>query len=202
MSARLPRPCDGVAVVIPALHGAANLPGCLRAMLTAALCAPVPVTTVVVLAAADDAGAKLAGQYGPDVHFVRVDAPNTGAARAAGFVYARTLSRDDHCWYATTDADTRVDPGWLVRQLGLGADVVAGSGLGFSARAYWRVGGFRPLAFGDDLNLLSRFETAGYTVARENELSVVASVRTRGRAPHGFARYPGQRGRSAAGDCA
>jgi glycosyltransferase involved in cell wall biosynthesis len=235
------RAYEGVAVVIPAHNERAKLPACLRAVLTAALCAPIPVAIVVVLDASDDGSAKLAGQYGPDVHFVRVDARNVGAARAIGFGYARSLfAADDECWYATTDADSRVDPGWLVHQLGLGADMVLGvvrvadwrhhspaladrferayeagapdgddrhehvhgANMGFSARAYWRVGGFRALASGEDVDLVERFEAAGYTLHRDTELSVITSARTQARAPHGFAHYLGQLERSAAGDCA
>lgn len=239
MSARAPRPYDRAAVVIPAHNERAKLPGCLRAALTAALCAPIPVAIVVVLDASDDDSARLAGRYGPDVHFVRVEARNVGAARAAGFGYARSLfGHHDECWYATTDADSRVDPGWLVHQLGLGADMVLGvvrvadwrhhpadvadrfarayeagppdgrhehvhgANMGFSARAYWRVGGFRTLSSGEDVDLVERFEAAGYAVQRDTELSVITSARTRARAPHGFAHYLKQLGRSAAGDCA
>ena len=54
-------------------------------------CLPVPVLTVVVLDACDDGSDRLAGQFGPDVHFVSVEAGNVGAARAAGFEYARSL---------------------------------------------------------------------------------------------------------------
>jgi glycosyltransferase involved in cell wall biosynthesis len=219
MSAPVSRAYDGAAVVVPAHNERAKLPACLRAVLTAALCAPIPVVIVVVLDACDDDSAALAGEYGPDVHFVRVDARNVGAARAVGFGYARSLFCDDEeCWYATTDADSRVDPGWLVGQLGFGADMVLGvvrvagwcrhfagvhgANMGFSARAYWRVGGFRALTSGEDVDLVERFEDAGYAVHRNAELSVITSARTRARAPHGFAHYLRQLGRSAAGDCA
>jgi glycosyltransferase involved in cell wall biosynthesis len=244
MSAPACRTYDRAAVVIPAHNERAKLPACLRAVLTAALCAPVPVVIVVVLDATDDDSAALAGQYGPDVHFVRVDAGNVGAARAVGFGYARSLFGDDlgdtECWYATTDADSRVDPGWLVHQLGLGADMVLGvvrvadwrercagvadrfaqdyaagmpdqdgdhehvhgANMGFSARAYWRVGGFRARSSGEDVELVERFAAAGYAIHRDTELSVITSARTRARAPHGFAHYLGQLGESVAGDCA
>ncbi|BBZ37989.1 glycosyltransferase [Mycobacterium conspicuum] len=213
---------DRAAVVIPARNERASLPACLRAVLTAALCVPIPVTVVVVLDASDDSSAKLAGQYGPDVHFVSIEAGNVGTARAVGFGYARSLCGDDaKCWYATTDADSRVDPNWLVHQLGLGADMVLGvvrvadweqrslavadryvrdyradphahvhgANMGFSSRAYWRVGGFRALASGEDVDLVERFEAAGYRVHRDAELSVTTSARIQSRAPHGFADY-------------
>ncbi|WP_297730452.1 glycosyltransferase [Mycobacterium sp.] len=239
MSAPVFRACrayDRAAVVVPAHNEGAKLPACLRAALTAALCAPIPVAIVVVLDASDDDSAKLAGEYGPDIHFVQVDAHNVGAARAVGFGYARSLFADgDDCWYATTDGDSRVDPGWLVHQLELGADMVLGlvrvadwrhrspevadrfdeayqagapgrdghvhgANMGFSARAYWRVGGFRALASGEDVDLAERFEAAGYTIHRDAESSVITSARTHARAPHGFAHYLGQLERSPAGD--
>jgi glycosyltransferase involved in cell wall biosynthesis len=225
---------DQVAVVIPAANQRSSLPGCLRATLTAALCVPIPVVIVVVLDASDDGSAELAGQYGPDVHFVSVEVRNVGAARAVGFGYARSLyGHVAECWYATTDADSRVDPGWLVRQLEVGADMVLGvvrvtnwrrhsevvadryecayqaedepihgANMGFSARAYWRVGGFRSLPSGEDVDLVTRFEAAGYHVHRETELSVITSARAPSRAPRGFARRLGEPGRTATGGSA
>jgi glycosyltransferase involved in cell wall biosynthesis len=189
---------DQVAVVIPACNERSSLPGCLRATLTAALCVPIPVVIVVVLDASDDGSAELAGQYGPDVHFISVDVRDVGAARAVGFGYARSLyGHGAECWYATTDAHRRVDPGWLVRQLEVGADMVLGvehihgANMGFSARAYWRVGGFRSLSSGADVDLVTRFEAAGYHVHRDTELSVITSARAQSRAPRWFARRLG-----------
>lgn len=239
MSAAAPR-YDAAVVVIPARNERAKLPSCLRAVLSAALCAPIPVTIVVVLDDCDDGSADLAGEYGPDVHFISVDAHNVGAARAVGFAYAHSLSSDpSECWYATTDADSQVDPDWLVHQLALGTEMVLGvvrvtdwqqhdadvadrylrsyagppgqdgdhehihgANMGFSARAYWRVGGFRNLACGEDVDLVERFEAAGYGIHRDTELSVITSARTQARAPQGFAHHLRQLGRSAAGDCA
>jgi len=234
MSAPAIRAYDQVAVVIPACNERANLPACLRAALTAALCVSIPVVIVVVLDASNDGSADLAGQFGPDVHFISVDARNVGAARAAGFGYARSLyGQGTECWYATTDADSKVDPGWLVHQLEVGADMVLGvvrvtdwlhhsndvteryeqaykaqdehihgANMGFSARAYWRVGGFRTLPSGEDVDLVRRFEGAGYWVHRDTELSVITSARDRARAPHGFAHRLGQLGQAAAGGSA
>ncbi|WP_369829410.1 glycosyltransferase family 2 protein [Mycobacterium sp. E2462] len=231
-------------MVIPAHNERGKLPACLRAVLTAALCAPLPVTIVVVLDACDDGSVDLAGEYGPDVHFISVDARNVGTARAVGFGYARSVLgdgvREARCWYATTDADSRVDPGWLVHQIAVGADMVLGvvrvtdwrqhpaavadryqrgyeaalgssgadhehvhgANMGFNARAYWRVGGFRSLATGEDLDLVERFEAANYSIHRDTDLSVITSARTQARAPFGFAHHLRQLGRSAAGDCA
>jgi glycosyltransferase involved in cell wall biosynthesis len=240
MSSPPPRSYYRAAVVIPAHNERAHLPACLRSMLTAALCVPIPVAIVVVLDASDDGSTKLAGRYGPDVHFVSIDARNVGTARAVGFGYARSLyGHDAECWYATTDADSRVDPGWLVHQLEVGADMVLGvvrvadwrprsaelvdrfvraydagpvapegrhehihgANMGFSARAYWRLGGFRTLTSGEDVDLVTRFEAAGYCIHRDAELSVTTSARIRSRAPGGFAHYLNRLGRPA-GDCA
>ena len=241
MSAPPLRTYDRAIVVVPAHNEQASLPACLRAVVTAALCVPIPFAVVVVLDATDDDSAQLAGQYGPDVHFVSVDARNVGAARAVGFGYARSLcDHDTECWYATTDADSRVDPGWLAHQLELGTDMVLGvvrvadwhcrsadladrhaqaydaspphqdgrhehihgANMGFSARAYWRVGGFRTLPSGEDVELVARFEAAGYCIHYDAELSVTTSARVQSRAPHGFACHLNQLGRSTAGDCA
>jgi glycosyltransferase involved in cell wall biosynthesis len=127
-------------VVIPAHNESARLPDCLKAVVTAvAACSSMTVLTVVVLDACDDASADLAGRFGSDVHFIQVDARNVGASRAAGFSYARSSAGMDstdesRTWYATTDADSRVDPDWLIRQTASGADMV----LGVVRIANWR----------------------------------------------------------------
>lgn len=218
---------DQAIVVIPAHNEVGLLPRCLRAVTTAAACWPMPVLTVVVLDSCDDGSAELAGQFGHDVHFVNVEAGNVGASRAAGFAYARSLSNHvdpSRAWYATTDADSRVDPDWLLRQTAADADMVLGvvrvadwrhhpaavvqhylhayesdarvghshshihgANMGFRADSYWRLGGFRPLATGEDVELVKRFETAGYRIRRDPTLSVTTSARRNGRAPGGFA---------------
>jgi glycosyltransferase involved in cell wall biosynthesis len=122
---------DRAVVVIPAHNEADHLPLSVKAVLTAAACLPLPVVIVVVLDGCDDGSAALAGQFGSDVHFVTIDARNVGAARAAGFSYARTLCEqalldDSRIWYATTDADSVVDPDWLLRQTDADTDMVLG----------------------------------------------------------------------------
>jgi glycosyltransferase involved in cell wall biosynthesis len=207
-------------------------------MVTAAICAPVHVTVVVVLDASDDGSAQLSGCYGPDVHFVSIEACNVGAARAAGFRYARALCGDDApCWYATTDADSRVDPDWLVRQLRHDTDMVLGlvrvadwgahpsevmdrylraygprsdadhihvhgANMGFNARAYWAVGGFRRLPTGEDVELVTRFEARDYLIRRDAARSVITSARTQARAPRGFAHHLHTLSGASTGDCA
>ena len=122
---------DRAVVVIHAHNEAGHLPSSVKAVLTAAARLPLPVTVIVVLDGCDDGSAALAGQFGSDVHFVAINACNVGAARAVGFSYARTQSEqgaldDSRIWYATTDADTVVDPDWLLRQTGAGTDMVLG----------------------------------------------------------------------------
>ncbi|WP_406816679.1 glycosyltransferase [Mycobacterium sp. M23085] len=192
----MPSRYDAAAVVIPVHNELAQLPRCLRAVLTAALCAPIPVKIVVVLDGCDDGSDELAGEYGPDVHFIKVDVHHLGTARAVGFNYARSLFRDDHkVWFATTDADSRVDSRWLVHQLRSGADV------GFEAPAYRHVGGFRTLPTGEKADLVERFEPAGHRIHRHTELSVIPPARTGARTLNGVDHLR-QLGRSAAGDCA
>jgi glycosyltransferase involved in cell wall biosynthesis len=117
------------AVVVPAHNERDHLPSCLRAITTASVCLPVPVLTVVVLDSTDDGSDQLVGQYGPDVHFVAIQAGNVGAARAAGFEYARTAGGDidpARTWYATTDADSVVPADWLLRMTEADADMTLG----------------------------------------------------------------------------
>ena len=216
---------DRVVVVVPAHNELEHLPRCLRALTTAALCLPVPVFMVVVLDACDDGSEHLAGQFGPDVHFVSVDAGNVGAARAAGFEYARNHCADaaERTWYATTDADSVVSAQWLLRMTSVDAEMVLGvvripvwrhftaevarrylhayhsegpghnhihgANMGFRADAYWRVGGFRALPTGEDVELVERFEAAGMRIHRDAKLWVATSDRRQGRAPGGFAQH-------------
>src|ERR1700677_676168 len=53
-------------------------------------------------------------------------------------------------------------------------------------------GGFRSLSSGEDVDLVARFEAAGYCIHRDAELSVATSARTQARAPHGFADHLSQ----------
>ena len=120
---------DQVVVVVPAHNELAHLPQCLRALTTAALCLPMPVLTVVVLDASDDGSERLAGQFGPDVHFISVDAGNVGAARAAGFEYARNRCADVEPSAPGTPPPTRTawsTPIGLLRMTSADADMVLG----------------------------------------------------------------------------
>jgi len=219
-------PIEQAVVVVPAHNELDHLPDCLHALTTAALCLPVPVMIVVVLDASDDGSDGLAGRFGPDAHFVSVEAGNVGAARAAGFEYARSTCATadlNRTWYATTDADSAVSADWLLRMIDADADMVLGvvrvpnwrhfpaevsrrylrgyhskghghnhihgANMGFRADAYWHVGGFRALATGEDVELVSRFESEGMRIHRDACLSVATSDRREGRAPGGFASH-------------
>ena len=215
-------------IVVPAHNECPALPACLTAISIAAERAGIPVSVVVVLDSCDDGSSALADRFGPDVHFVEIDAHNVGTARAAGFSFARDhgLTGPD-VWYATTDADSKVDSNWLVRQLTAQADLVLGvvrianwrqipinavrryirayhakihpgrvahdhihgANMGFTADAYWHVGGFDALPSGEDVDLVKRFELAGYRIRRDTRLSVATSARQIGRAPAGFAAH-------------
>jgi glycosyltransferase involved in cell wall biosynthesis len=119
----------GVVVVVPAHNESAVLSRCVQAIRSAAAGVAVPVSLVVVLDACDDDSVCLAERFGPDVHVVQIDERNVGAARAAGFRYARSALAGvgQRSWYATTDADTEVCSDWLLRQLSADADVVLGA---------------------------------------------------------------------------
>lgn len=222
-------------VVVPACNESSVLSRCLQAIRTAAAGVAVPVSVVVVLDACDDESASFAGRFGSDVHFLEVDERNVGAARAAGFRYARSVLESDgeRIWYATTDADTEVGSDWLLRQLGTDVDMVLGvvrvgqwrhhgkevaaryqarytadaprrrhvhgANMGFSADAYWRVGGFAALASGEDVDLVERFRAAGCHVLWDDELSVATSDRRHGRAPGGFADHLAELSREVSG---
>jgi glycosyltransferase involved in cell wall biosynthesis len=66
---------------------------------------------------------------------------------------------------------------------------IHGANMGFRADAYWRVGGFRALVTGEDVDLVQRFEAADMRIHRDVRLSVTTSARQVGRAPGGFAHH-------------
>ena len=121
-------PIGQAVVVIPAHNEGRHLPRCIDSVLAAAERLPAPVLTVCVLDACSDRSRRLIARF-DDIHVVAIDARNVGAARAVGFGYARALcdaADESRVWYATTDADSRVDPDWLVRQTSAAADMVLG----------------------------------------------------------------------------
>jgi glycosyltransferase involved in cell wall biosynthesis len=117
-----------VGVVVPAHNEERLLADCLHALQAAAHLAAVPVTLLVVLDDCSDASPDRCRQLG--VHTLTINARNVGVARAAGFQALIGEEADPAgIWLASTDADTRVEPSWLRRQVDLargGADVVLG----------------------------------------------------------------------------
>jgi glycosyltransferase involved in cell wall biosynthesis len=117
-------------VVVPAHNEIEHLPRTLSALIAAAMHTSMRVLIVVVLDACADGSERLAERFGPNVHFISTDAGNVGAARAAGFEYARTVCADvepARTWFATTDADTTVGSRWLSRMTDTHADMVLGT---------------------------------------------------------------------------
>ncbi|NWJ71995.1 glycosyltransferase family 2 protein [Pseudonocardia sp. ICBG1122] len=118
-------------------------------------------------------------------------------------------------WLLGTDADGTVAPGWVAAHLALaaaGADAVAGgvvldvpglprppgepappdypvygANLGVRGDAWAAVGGFPPLACGEDHGLVARLRAGGYRVVAGAPATVRTSARTRGRARGGLA---------------
>jgi hypothetical protein len=80
---------------------------------------------------------------------------------------------------------------WLARHhLRDGHPHVHGANLGIRASAYLALGGWQPLATGEDADLAQRAAAAGYlSISRTAAIPVVTSVRRAGRAPRGFSNY-------------
>lgn len=105
-------------VVIPAHNEQDLLPSCLTAIRLAAGQLAVPVHLVVAADACTDRTAAVARACGADV--VELSARCVGAARRAGVRHVLRATRHVDpaaVWIATTDADTRVPPWWLRRQI-------------------------------------------------------------------------------------
>ncbi|WP_405161392.1 glycosyltransferase [Nocardia sp. NBC_01499] len=66
---------------------------------------------------------------------------------------------------------------------------VHGANLGFRADAYWRIGGFRHLRTGEDVDLVSRMTADGARITWADDVRVTTSARRVGRAPQGFAAH-------------
>lgn len=124
-----------VGVVVPARDEEELLPGCLDALAVAVARARrhgVSCDALVVLDGCVD-GSEAAVRARPWARSLAVAGGSVGRARAAGL--ADVVDRHRHLprrrlWLSTTDADSRVPPDWLVRQVALaerGADVVLGT---------------------------------------------------------------------------
>jgi len=80
---------------------------------------------------------------------------------------------------------------WLSRhQLRDGHPHVHGANFGIRADSYLSLGGWPPLASGEDTELARRAARSGHLrISRTASIPVVTSVRPRGRAPQGFSSY-------------
>jgi glycosyltransferase involved in cell wall biosynthesis len=80
---------------------------------------------------------------------------------------------------------------WLARHhLRDGHPHVHGANFGIRAGAYLALGGWPPLAVGEDAELARRAATAGHLrITRTATIPVVTSPRAAARAPHGFSSY-------------
>lgn len=114
-----------IAVIVPAHNEEQHLGDCLDSLRVAAACPALggePVLAIVVLDACIDGTAQVAARHGATT--VAAELRNVGAARALGAEAA--IARGAR-WLAFTDADSRVDPGWLHAQLALESPAVCGT---------------------------------------------------------------------------
>ncbi|WCO67787.1 glycosyltransferase [Iamia majanohamensis] len=119
-----------VAVTIPARDEADRIAACLRSVQTAISTAGLHDAVVVVVAdhCTDATAATARELLGPRGVVVECRHRSVGRARAVAAAAAlrRTAPAPLHrTWLATTDADTTVDPDWLVRQLACAAEGAA-----------------------------------------------------------------------------
>jgi len=114
-----------LACIVPAHDEELHLARCLAALKVAtdhpALLGE-PTEIIVVLDDCSDGSEQIARSAGVIVH--PVAARNVGRARDAG---ARLAIAHGARWLAFTDADSHVEPDWLVQQLGLASSVVCGT---------------------------------------------------------------------------
>lgn len=123
----MPAP-EHLAVVIPARNEELLLPASLASVAAAVRavreqCGVESSVTVVLDSCTDGSGEVVAGlqsQWAPelDLRLVAGSFGLVGAARAAGIA---ALPQRSGLWISTTDADTVVPPGWLIRQYRLAA---------------------------------------------------------------------------------
>ncbi|MEK1942706.1 MAG: glycosyltransferase [Pseudomonas sp.] len=175
------------------------------------------VHILVVLDSCTDASAQIALAHG--VATIAVDARNVGEARARGVRLlidqgARWLACTDadsqvaEDWLvAQLSLETDVVCGTV--QIGDWGDIpdsvqaqysgryhngdghrhIHGANLGFSANAYVRAGGFKPLTVDEDVELVASFQRSGATIAWSSSPQVTTSARLEVRVEGGFAAY-------------
>jgi hypothetical protein len=93
-------------------------------------------------------------------------------------------------WPDPAEVETaRLRRWWGRHHLRDGHPYVHGANLGFALDAYDRVGGFRGLTVGEDVDLVQRLRASGVSWTATSRLPVLTSGRLGGRAPAGFASY-------------
>ncbi|WP_082469062.1 glycosyltransferase [Sciscionella sediminilitoris] len=208
---------QAIAVIVPAHDEAASIEACVDSVLVAGTRLPTTLDFAVIVVAdtCTDETPWRATRAGAHTHTVQWR--NVGRSRAAGADEALRHFGIAGLWIACTDADTVVPRDWLTSQLRAavcGWDAFAGTvrlaaglrhafdaryrprqghrhahgaNLGVRAVAYTRVGGFPPLATGEDAGLLARLRAHRFPVLATAEAPVRTSARLNGRAPRGFA---------------
>ena len=78
---------------------------------------------------------------------------------------------------------------WDEHRLGEGHEHVHGANLGFALAAYDAVGGFAPVATGEDVDLVLRLRASGVQWRATDRTRVLTSGRHRGRVEDGFAGF-------------
>ncbi len=114
-----------IALIIPAHNEQDHIAACLEAARVAASHPALlgrRVHLLVVLDSCTDRTAEIVAEMG--VASLAINARSVGVARATG---ATHLLEQGCTWLAFTDADSRVAPDWLVRQLALNVDAVCGT---------------------------------------------------------------------------
>lgn len=206
-------------VVVPAYNEAAVLPNCLHSIRCAAAAVDVPVTIGLVLDGctdSSDASSALADAVVlVDARNVGV-ARAAGFAAVEQLDAAWLVTTDADCvvdttWlqrhlaHARSGADAvcgTVEVGdWSGFDHGVRARYEAhydsrdghrhvhGANLGFTSDAYSSVGGFHALALGEDVDLVTRLDRAGYDVRRVGDVPVRTSSRLDSRVRGGFGDY-------------
>ena len=175
------------------------------------------VTTVVVLDSCRDGTAGIVARFA-EVTALRSSARRVGVARRTGSVrlepdertwLAHTdadsqvppdwlthmvgvADRGAELVFGTVlpDADAETLRSWQrLHVANDGHPHVHGANLGVRADVLDRLGGWRPLATGEDVDLARRAHAGGFRIHRCGAVPVRTSARRHGRAPHGFSSY-------------
>lgn len=207
-----------IAVVVPAADEAATIGACLDSILCAARNYSGQTDVVVVADTCTDATCDIVRRYA-ETTLLETSARCVGRTRGIGAAHALRRGADliastdadtavPPDWLLSAEALTRdadlvlgtVLPGpgltaateraWYAgHDLRDGHPYVHGANLIVRAEAYRRLGGWRPLPTGEDVDLASRAAAAGLRVHSSAALPVRTGTRADGRAPAGFSSY-------------